>query len=249
MLFRKSLASLGIIALAVILHGATLFLAMYGMPFARIEPPPPPLSISVQLLALMEQAAPAPLPPVEPPPAPSELHVPPVKPAPRLAQPRQSRPVPVTPEADKPASEAATDIGADTVAPHVPSTTSAPVSQAVPSQSTTPVTPSTPVPPRAATATIKTGVSIPAKYAAGNRAPVYPRPSIQYNEQGVVTLRVFVNADETAGEVEIKKTSGYPLLDQAAKDAVQSWRFEPARIDGAAVGEWYQVNIPFKLLH
>lgn len=60
-------------------------------------------------------------------------------------------------------------------------------------------------------------------------------------------LRVFVQADGSAGKIEIRGSSGYPLLDEAAQTAVQAWRFMPATVDGRAIAEWYQVPIPFTL--
>ena len=94
---------------------------------------------------------------------------------------------------------------------------------------------------------VKTGVSISASYAASNRKPPYPRLSRQNEEQGVVELRIFVKADGTAGTVEVASSSGYPLLDESARSTVQTWRFNPATVDGKPVGEWYRIPIPFKL--
>jgi TonB family protein len=37
------------------------------------------------------------------------------------------------------------------------------------------------------------------------------------------------------------------MLDEAARSAVQTWRFNPATSDGKAVAEWYLVPIIFKL--
>ena len=93
----------------------------------------------------------------------------------------------------------------------------------------------------------RTGVSISANYEASNRKPVYPTLSKRYGEQGTVMLRVFVQADGSAGKIEIRDSSGYPLLDEAAQAAVKAWRFIPATVDGKAIAEWYQVPIPFTL--
>jgi periplasmic protein TonB len=93
----------------------------------------------------------------------------------------------------------------------------------------------------------KTDVSIPASYSASNQKPIYPNMSKRLGEQGTVVLRVLVKADGSAGEVEVKSSSNYPRLDQAAVEAVKTWRFNSAKIDGKAIDEWYQVPIPFKL--
>jgi protein TonB len=110
-----------------------------------------------------------------------------------------------------------------------------------------PLPPAPAAPPAPPVPAVKTGVSIPASHAASNRKPAYPAMSRRYGEEGTVVLRVLVRADGTAGQVEIKKSSGYPALDESAKSAVETWRFNPATIDGKPVSEWYEQAIPFTL--
>lgn len=66
-------------------------------------------------------------------------------------------------------------------------------------------------------------------------------------EQGTVVLRVLVREDGRADRVLVKQTSGHALLDESARTAVASWRFQPASVDNVAISEWYQVAIPFNL--
>jgi protein TonB len=47
--------------------------------------------------------------------------------------------------------------------------------------------------------------------------------------------------------VELKKTSGFGPLDQAALDAVKKWRFVPARRGSQTIAAWVEVPITFKL--
>ena len=94
---------------------------------------------------------------------------------------------------------------------------------------------------------VRTGVAISASYAASNRPPVQPARSLRNGEQGKVILRVMVQADGSAGEVQVRMSSGFPLLDEAARSAVQTWRFNPATSDGKPIAEWYLVPIIFKL--
>lgn len=181
--------------------------------------PPPPLP-----------APPAPLPVAPPVPAPAvERKRPPLKPP---AKPRIDRkppqPQPAAPAA-QPAERAPQSNAGDTP----PAT--APVAE--PSSAAPPSPPSVP----------RTPVSISASYAATNRKPEYPRLSRQLEEQGTVVLRVLVRADGSAGAVEIRTSSGFALLDQSARSAVQTWRFNPATQDGKPVDEWFLIPIPFKL--
>ncbi|WP_025915768.1 energy transducer TonB [Herminiimonas sp. CN] len=101
--------------------------------------------------------------------------------------------------------------------------------------------------PEATAATAKTGVAIPAAYAAHNRKPEYPLMSRRFNEQGTAVLQVLVTADGSAGDVQIVTSSGHALLDQSALTAVRNWRFVAATQDGKAVSEWYQISIPYTL--
>lgn len=80
-----------------------------------------------------------------------------------------------------------------------------------------------------------------------NTAPTYSDQSRRAGEHGRVTLRVLVTAEGRAGRVEIKTSSGYRRLDDAARRAVQRWRFIPARRNGVAVDMWYDVPIDFSL--
>jgi TonB family protein len=59
--------------------------------------------------------------------------------------------------------------------------------------------------------------------------PSYPLMARMKGYEGVVLLAVQVLMDGRTGEVRIKKSSGYALLDQSALEAVRAWRFEPAR--------------------
>lgn len=80
-----------------------------------------------------------------------------------------------------------------------------------------------------------------------NRAPDYPPLSRRLGEQGRVVLRVWVDTDGAAREVQLHASSGYPRLDEAAVAAVKRWRFVPARRGDMPVAEWVRVPIPFVL--
>ena len=80
-----------------------------------------------------------------------------------------------------------------------------------------------------------------------NPHPAYPRISKRRGEQGTVLLRVKVNQNGRAALVKIKQSSGFNRLDKAARQAVNEWRFVPAKKAGQPVTGWVIVPIVFKL--
>jgi len=80
-----------------------------------------------------------------------------------------------------------------------------------------------------------------------NPPPAYPRESRRNGEQGRVVLRVLVGTAGTAEEVRLRASSGHPLLDQAAQDAVRRWKFVPATRGAQAVPAWVLIPISFRL--
>lgn len=111
--------------------------------------------------------------------------------------------------------------------------------------------PQPPAPPIAAPAEAAPAPAvIPPRFDAAyldNSAPPYPAMSRRMGEQGKVQLRVLVNADGSAAQVELKTSSGSSRLDQAALDAVKRWRFVPAKQGTQPVAAWVIVPISFKL--
>lgn len=78
--------------------------------------------------------------------------------------------------------------------------------------------------------------------------PIYPPWSIRHNEQGVVTLLIYVTPDGRVGDVRIKRSSGFRKLDEAAVMAARrDWRFQPATQGGAAVAAWGEYAVAFVL--
>lgn len=80
-----------------------------------------------------------------------------------------------------------------------------------------------------------------------NPAPQYPRVSRRRGEEGRVVLNVRVSGDGSAAAVDVAESSGYPRLDDAARDAVVGWRFVPAQRGEAKVESWLKVPIVFRL--
>ena len=65
--------------------------------------------------------------------------------------------------------------------------------------------------------------------AVVNPAPVYPAEALQQRLVGRVVLRVTIEATGRVTNVKLHQSSGSPLLDDAARAAVEQWRFEPTR--------------------
>lgn len=63
-----------------------------------------------------------------------------------------------------------------------------------------------------------------------------------------MVLEVLVDAAGLPGRVTISRSSGSGLLDGAAVEAVERWRFRPARRGGAPVEGRVLVPITFRLL-
>ena len=81
-----------------------------------------------------------------------------------------------------------------------------------------------------------------------NPKPPYPRLARRNGEEGTVLLRVLVTREGRAARLELDKTSGFPLLDSAALEAVKEWRFVPARKGTESVEDWVRVPIVFRLV-
>lgn len=80
-----------------------------------------------------------------------------------------------------------------------------------------------------------------------NKAPAYPPDAARRGSQGLVGLVIHITEDGTPAWVDVRVSSGDPVLDNAARDAVSAWRFQPARAGGAAVPFDYPYNIIFAL--
>lgn len=80
-----------------------------------------------------------------------------------------------------------------------------------------------------------------------NPSPIYPAVSRRMGEQGLVLLRVYVNARGDPNAVEIKSGCGHARLDQAAQEAVKQWKFVPAKRGEQPVDAWVVVPIRFSL--
>nr|WED69982.1 energy transducer TonB [Pectobacterium colocasium] len=80
-----------------------------------------------------------------------------------------------------------------------------------------------------------------------NPAPSYPDVAISRGYEGTVLLNVQVRADGKVQTIRIHQSSGYPSLDDAARNTVLSWSFVPARRGNQPVSGWVVVPVDFSL--
>mgnify|MGYP006154400979 CR=1 FL=1 len=110
-----------------------------------------------------------------------------------------------------------------------------------------PVTaPSPPAPPAPPAPPVVVLPSSSADYL-NNPRPPYPPLSKRLGEQGKVVIRAFIETNGTATKAEIRTSSGYERLDQAALQTVLKWRYVPGKCAGAAEAMWFNVPIHFVL--
>lgn len=209
---------------SILLHVGLLMLgAAWLIQPARFHVEPGKTSMEINLLIepapVPVTAPPAPPPPVSPPPLPS------VRPAPipDLIKPQ----VTTTPQ---------------------PILTSSQPSVVAPAK---PQPPRPPVPPKPSPAKETSSAARGAVQAQPddlhNEPPEYPEESRIARQQGVVILQVEVTAEGEPAGVNILKSSGYFRLDQAARQAVQHWKFHPALAAGITVSSEANVPVHFKL--
>ena len=75
--------------------------------------------------------------------------------------------------------------------------------------------------------------------------PKYPSAARALKQRGTVMLRVLVDADGHAQEINLHRTSGYRALDEAARKAVLDAQFKPYTENGRALPVYVFVPIEF----
>ncbi len=87
----------------------------------------------------------------------------------------------------------------------------------------------------------------PVAIAAECAPPDYPEGARRRGVEGRVLLLVSVDSTGAVIAVEIGESSGSDLLDEAARAAVEGWRFEPALLDGEPVSDRVRVPVRFRI--
>ncbi|MED5369478.1 MAG: TonB family protein [Myxococcota bacterium] len=77
--------------------------------------------------------------------------------------------------------------------------------------------------------------------------PSYPQRARSKNIEGYVTLSLRVSQDGSVEELRILDAQPSGVFEQAAKEAVAQWRFEPATYEGLPVATRMQQTLHFRL--
>jgi len=76
----------------------------------------------------------------------------------------------------------------------------------------------------------------------------YPERARKRNQEGTVVVHALIGPDGKPIEVTVEQSSGHPLLDEAAKEAITNCAFVPQKVGGRAVRAIVEIPIPFKLI-
>jgi protein TonB len=86
-----------------------------------------------------------------------------------------------------------------------------------------------------------------ARYRSPPAPPVYPPGAVSLGITGSVILRALVGPDGETHELRVWRSSGNPLLDNAALAAARRWAFAPARHGPHPIAAWVEVPVHFRL--
>ncbi|WP_022682993.1 energy transducer TonB [Sphingobium bisphenolivorans] len=171
-------------------------------------------------LSVVNLTPPPPPPPAEeaPPPPPSQPQV--IAPPPLVQVPVPPAPIATAPEPQPIQAPAAKSVSPGPIA-------------------------SAPAAPAAGPSTVQAG-DLSAQMIAG-KPPRYPTESRRKREQGTVVLSLILGTDGAVESLAIAQSSGFNRLDDAARDAIRTWRWKPVVRDGQPVRVKGIVEIPFVL--
>jgi len=164
---------------------------------------------------------PTPVPPPPPPPEPTPEPVP--EPAPPKPEP-MPRPAPPVAHQPKPPTHS-----------HA----------AVPAKSGSAAASANPGPPTAAHGSGGTGRT--EVRIRSNPKPDYPEEAKRAHEEGVAIVSIEINGEGIPESVTLSKSSGFPILDQAALAGVRRWRFYPAVVGGLPISVHKEVPVRFRI--
>jgi protein TonB len=76
---------------------------------------------------------------------------------------------------------------------------------------------------------------------------VYPPEAARRHQQGTVVLMLYVNGSGTLDKIEIVKSSGFPLLDEAAIREMKLSKFQPAMDGAIPIRSRAQASVTYRL--
>lgn len=91
------------------------------------------------------------------------------------------------------------------------------------------------------------GLVMPRPAGESNPKPRYPEGARVEGREGTALLKVTVLPDGKVGETSIERSSGHPDLDRSALEAVNQWRFLPARRGEKPVAASIRIPVTFAL--
>ena len=100
-------------------------------------------------------------------------------------------------------------------------------------------------PPSAPQEPRRVGGDVKPPQRVGYKAPQYPPVAQSARIEGTVILEAIIDAEGVVQNVKVVKS--VPLLDRAAIEAVQQWRYTPTRLNGVAIAVIMQVTVAFTL--
>jgi protein TonB len=105
--------------------------------------------------------------------------------------------------------------------------------------------PAPPVPVAVAPSVVRAS-DLGTRMVAG-KPPRYPIESRRKHEEGTVVLALTLGVDGRVESINVSRSSGFARLDDAARDAVKGWRWEPTMVNGTPARVMGVVEIPFVL--
>jgi protein TonB len=91
-----------------------------------------------------------------------------------------------------------------------------------------------------------TGMTLP--YLISSPKPIrYPRWAIQQGWEGRFVLAVEIKLDGSVGRTKVMQSTGRKMLDEAATNAVSTWKFKPAVKNGKDIVTCIEIPVVFEL--
>jgi TonB family protein len=76
--------------------------------------------------------------------------------------------------------------------------------------------------------------------------PAWPEAALQEKRDGSVVLVFEIDADNIVLDAKVKRSSGHPDLDEAARAGLAKCAFRAATRNGSPVRDWAQVTYKWK---